>query len=548
MTRMRRAWARVAGGLLGAGLATAVFAQASATDRPTIEKAPMPQKSATAENPLPGPPPGTILQPGENPIDLGTALRLAGVENPELLLARARIAEVTAQRQLAVAQLLPNLNAGTNYDLHRGALQQSTGNILQVHRDALYVGLGANAIGAGTVAIPGLNYNLNVGAAWYGYLASRQRVVTANASAAAVRNDVLLRVCLAYLDLLRGEGRQAISRKNRQEAAEIARLTAEFARTGQGRKADADRATVELKRRDAELTQAEGETLAASARLAQLLNLDPSVRLRPIDGWVVPAPIVPDPTPLPDLLAIALLQRPELASRRSEVRTALYELSLARVLPFAPNVILGFSAGGFGGGSNLVADPPGFIAGDGRRITAPRFSSLDSRTDLDVAVFWTFRNMGIGNLALIRAADSRARQARLRELETLNLVRAQVAEAYGWVQTRFLQIEAGESAVRASRDAYAGDLIRIRGGQGLPLEVVDSLRLLGRSRYEYLDSIIEYNRVQFQLWVALGQPPANCLARPVPSELVPPPTSSNCPEPTRLPAPQAGPAPARVIP
>src|SRR6185295_8065544 len=111
----------------------------------------------------PGPPPGTILQPGENPIDLGTALRLAGAENPELLLARQRVTEVAALRQLAAAQLLPNLNLGTNYDLHRGPLQQSAGNILSVNRDALYYGLGANAVAGGTVNIPGLSYNLNVG-------------------------------------------------------------------------------------------------------------------------------------------------------------------------------------------------------------------------------------------------------------------------------------------------------------------------------------------------------------------------------------------------
>jgi outer membrane protein TolC len=235
--------------------------------------------------------------------------------------------------------------------------------------------------------------------------------------------------------------------------------------------------------------------------------------------------VVPEPIPLPELLAIALLQRPELASRRSEVQTALYELSLAKVLPFSPNVILGFSAGGFGGGSNLVSSPPGFVTGEGTRVTAARFSGLEDRTDFDVVVFWTFRNLGIGNVALARAADSRARQTRLRELDTLNLVRAQVAEAHGWAAARVLQIDAGEKAVRASQDAYAQDLTRIRGGQGLPLELVDSLRLLGRSRYEYLDAVIEYNRAQFQLWVALGRPPADSLARPVPTELVPAPAT-----------------------
>lgn len=386
--------------------------------------------------------------------------------------------------------------------------------------------------------IPGLNYNLNVGVGWYGLLAARQRVTTTAAVADAVRNDVLLRVYLAYLDLLRADGRRAIAAKNRNEAAELARLTDAYAKAGQGRKADADRAAVELRRRDAELTQSEADTLTASARLCQLLSLDPTTRLKPLDGWVVPAALVPDPVPLADLLAVALLQRPELAARRSETREMLYQLSLAKVLPFSPNVILGFSAGGFGGGSDLVSTPPGVLQANGQTVTGPRFSSLDGRTDFDAAVFFTFRNLGVGNVALVRAADSRVKQTRLRELETLNLVRAQVAESHARVAARFLQIDAAEKAVRSSSDAFDEDFARIKAGAGLPLEVIDSLRLLGRSRFDYLDAIIDYNRAQVQLWVAVGRPPADALSRPVPADLVPRPVIEVPPGPRYFPVPR----------
>ena len=537
MRTTRRVWGRLASGVLGTALATTVAAQPPKTGLPPTKDGPT--DKAPSPKPAIDPPPGTILAPGEVPIDLASALRLAGAENPELLLARQRIAETTAQRQLAAAQILPNLNVGTNYDAHRGTLQQSTGSLLRVDRDSLYVGLGANAIGSGTVNIPGLNYNLNIGTGWYGFLTSRQRVTTAHAVADAVRNDVLLRVYSAYLDLLRAEGRRAIAVKNRTEGAELARVTDAYAKAGQGRKADADRAAVELRRRDADLTQSEADILTASARLCQLLNLNPSTRLKPVDGWVVPAPLVPDPTPLADLLAVALMQRPELAARRSEVREMLYELSLAKVLPFSPNVILGFSAGGFGGGSDLVSTPPGVAGSNGQPTLAPRFSNLDGRADFDVVVFWTFRNLGVGNVALVRAADSRVKQMRLRELETVNLVRAQVAESHARVAARFLQIDATEKAVRASTEAYSEDFTRIKAGAGLPLEVIDSLRLLGRSRYEYLDTIVDYNRAQIQLWVSLGQPPANALARPVPAELVPPPVIEVPPGPRPFPVPPA---------
>ena len=39
---------------------------------------------------------------------------------------------------------------------------------------------------------------------------------------------------------------------------------------------------------------------------------------------------------------------------------------------------------------------------------------------------------------------------------------------------------------------------------------------------EYIDAIVDYNEAQFAMYVALGQPPADSLARPVPTEGVAP--------------------------
>src|SRR5580692_1603757 len=121
MRQKRRTWLRMATGLLGVSCASAVVAQPPGID-PKTKPA---QVEPANRYPLPGPGPKTILDPTEAPIDLGTALKMAGVENPELLLARERVAQAVAERQLAVAQLLPDMNLGTNFDTHNGVLQQS---------------------------------------------------------------------------------------------------------------------------------------------------------------------------------------------------------------------------------------------------------------------------------------------------------------------------------------------------------------------------------------------------------------------------------------
>jgi outer membrane protein TolC len=437
------------------------------------------------------------------------------------LLARERVVEAVALRQLAAAQLLPTLNAGTNLNNHTGTLQSSSGALINVNRGSLYLGLGSGAVGAGTVTIPGLVWSGNVSAVLFQGLASRQVVRQREFESQAVRNQVLLKVAQGYLDLLLAEGRRAVATKTRAETGEVARITANFAKAGQGRQADADRAATEFEQRTADLVGAESDLVTASARLCQLLGLDPSTRLQPMDGWVVPNPIVPEPIPLLELLAIALTERPELGERQAAIRAAFLELRHAKLLPFSPNVILGYSAGDFGGGSNLVQQ--GIVQPDGSVLQQSRFGNYADRQDFDVVVYWSLRNLGIGNIALIRLAQSNLRQNELRNLEVLDRIRAEVATAYARTHARYAQIETNERAVKSSMEAFQQDITRTKSRVGLPIEVLDSLRLLGRSRYAYLDAIIDYNRAHFELYVALGQPPANILARPVPASLVPTP-------------------------
>jgi len=491
------------------GTPGALYAQPPAKEIPQIgEKLPAPRPLLAAPNT------GLLAgQPAQ--IDLASAQRLAGVQNPEILLAQERVEEAAALRQLAAAQFLPSLNVGTDTDIHTGPLQRSTGQIIEENRGSLYLGLGAAAVGAGTVNIPGLVWSGNVSDTIYTNLVARQRVQQQQFSSQAVRNEVLLRVADAYLELVRAKGRLAVGLKNRAEAAEIARMTANFDRTGYGSQADADRAATDLEQRDTDLLGAEGAMATASARLAQLLSLDPATRLDAADTYVVPAPIVPDPIPLPELLAIALTQRPELRERQAAIRAALLELDSAKVLPFSPNVILGYSAGSFGGGSNLVAN--GILQADGSVLQQNRFGNFGDRQDVDAIVFWSLRNLGVGNLALIRLADSNVRSERLRQVEVLDRVGAEVATAYAKARARFAQIATNERAAQDSEKAFQQDVVRARNNLGLPIEVLDSMRLLGRSRYAYLDAIIDYNRAQFELYVALGQPPADFLALPAPA-------------------------------
>jgi outer membrane protein TolC len=453
-----------------------------------------------------------------NAIDLACVLRLGGINNPDILLARQRVAQAAALRFLAWTFVLPNLNAGMNYDDHNGPLQQSSGNILNVNRQAFYLGMGAGAIAAGTVNIPGVWYDLNFADGIFGLLAMRYNLRARIADNIAVRNQMLLRVATAYMRLARAEAWRSIAIRNQEEAQDIAYLTAVHARRGTGRQADADRAASELAYRNEVILQAEQEMLVTSANLAALLNIPPSAQLHAVDGWIVPTEIVPNVLPMQELLFIATQQRPELAARRNEILVAVQQLRRQIFMPLSPTVLAGYSSGTFGGGSNLVAYPGGFQGFQG-----PYFGNFAPREDLDVIAFWTAQNMGLGNLGKIRVARAERNIAQLEFLRELNRVRDEVAVAYARMHASYAQIDIARQGMEAGWRSYTEDYKRVTQQEKvLPIELLNSFHLLADARMQYLDSVVNYDTAQFAMYVALGQPPTSRFAHEIPdSDLIP---------------------------
>ena len=156
-------------------------------------------------------------------------------------------------------------------------------------------------------------------------------------------------------------------------------------------------------------------------------------------------------------------------------------------------MLAGFSDGAFGGGSSIGAS-------EGQ----PRFGSFSDRSDVDVVFYWSLRNLGFGNKALIDAARARLGESQLEEMVVLDRVREEVAAAYVRTQARFAEIDVQAQAVRSGTNAMREDLLRIRGLQGLPIELLDSLRQAATARRDYLDAIIGFDQAEFQLYVALG--------------------------------------------
>jgi hypothetical protein len=154
---------------------------------------------------------------------------------------------------------------------------------------------------------------------------------------------------------------------------------------------------------------------------------------------------------------------------------------------------------------------------------------------VDVILLWTAQNAGFGNFANIRLRRTQEQMAQLQLVRDLNMVRNDVAVAYAGLHARFAQIGLAERGVRAGYNGYKEDLdLSRRGGPRLvlPIELLNNFRLTAEARYAYLDAIVGYNKAQFALYVALGQPPAAALAKAIPPDpstgatLIPTPSSA----------------------
>lgn len=419
---------------------------------------------------------------------MSTALALVAGHNPQVGYARWRIREAYANLDQARVLWLPSIQAGSSYHHHEGTLQDSNGNILEVSRSSLETGLGAGAVGAGTTPQPGIVAQFQLVDAIF-QPAIAQRTAWAQEHARdAVLNDQLLEAATAYQELLRAHQLRAVAQQTATNSAELVRLTSDFARVGQGTQADADRSQAELALKKNNVARAEEAVAVASARLAQVLSMTSMVEIVPIEDNITPITLAAAGESPCDDLALALANRPELKESHELVAAACEQLRRERYSPLVPNVFLGASYDGFGGG-------PGDTIGN-----------FNDRADFDAMALWRIRNLGYGEQAARQAANARVQQEAMRQARVIDTIAREVAEAEARVRTRFGRIATARAAIQSSHDSYNRNLARIRGNQGLPIEVLQAIQSLDTSQRELVDATADFNIAQFQLQRALGWP------------------------------------------
>jgi outer membrane protein TolC len=464
------------------------------------------------------------------PINLAAALRLSDAQPLIVAAAQASVWVAEADLQRARVLWVPTLNIGADYIRHDGGGPDfNKGIMTAVSTNFFYAGAGMTGTPLGEI------YTAE---AIFQPLVARQVLNARHWDIQSAKNDALMQTADAYFMVHQQRGTYAGTVYCVERGHDLVDIIATLSRDLVP-EFEVDRARNMVADLEQRAVSARQEWRVQSANLTKVLRLDPRAVVDPIEPDHLQITLIDPSRSLEDLMAIALTNRPEIASHQAMVQAATAAIRREKMRPLLPNVALnGFQtpleliqAGIFGLGYNN------------------RLNQWVGRDDISIQPVWQLQNCGFGNLAMIKRQRGEQSQAMIDLFNAQDAAAADVTRALARVQASALRV------VQADRSLRTG-IITVNGAfEGLkeisrfanvlvliarPQEAVYSLQLLRVAFEEYYSTVAEYNRAQFELFHALGYPAREVVLQQPPGQPLPVDLS----RPAFLPPVGAGPPPA----
>lgn len=442
------------------------------------------------------------------PINLAAAMRLADAR--PLIVAAAQAGAWVAEAQLQRAQLLwvPHFNFGALYYRHDG------------YGPDFNYGVNNPAYGGPTPGGP-LNQNINY---FYGYgsvfqivnlsdaifqpLAARQTLDAQRLDVQTAKNDALLATANAYFDVHEHRGRYAgaldvVARVDKlvDRVEELSRDLVPEVELDRARRMQA---TVQQR-----AVLARERWRISSANLTQILRLDPSAVVMPLEQDHLQITLIDPARSLDELIEIGATQRPEIAASSARIRAAEARVRREKNRPLLPLVLItGFQTPG-----GMVSQFGVFGEGADRSL-----NQWSLRNDVSLQLIWQLEGLGFGNLARIKQQRGEESQAIVDLFKQQDAVVAEITAAQARVQAAAARVLQTERELREAIVAFDGNFEGLAQTSRFddilqlvirPQEAVQALDELSESYDAYFATVAEYNRAQFNLFHALGYP-ARC--------------------------------------
>ncbi len=415
---------------------------------------------------------GSLARARTLAIDLPAALELAGARSPEVELARLAVEQERSVRLATRLAFLPSLNPIFRAFAHQGRAQPQNGTIVDVTRTNFEAQLFAVVL-----ISPASNLLEEI--------TSARRQHAGEETEKAVRLEVVRDAALAYLELVRAHALVAIAQDAVREAEELVRTATTREALGAAIMTDVLRARASLADRQQDLSIAVGRIAVASARLVQVLQLDPDVELVPVDMEPVPIRMFREGISLDALVDVALATRPEMAAARFELsaRTNMVRsVEYGRLFPFVGGFI---QTGDFGQSlprmrfSQDVFGLVGFQIGPGGAFDIPEIER---------------RRLAVREQDVL-IAELRARIAR------------EVADARSAAETADERIRAARDGLDSAHESLRLTRDRLDKGVAIELELLDAERMDALARAQLVAAVTDFDEAEYALLRAVGEVP-----------------------------------------
>jgi len=410
-------------------------------------------------------------------INLPATLRLAGARNLDVQLAREKLAEAYGEEESAIERFFPWLAPGATYRRHDNLIQNTEGLIEEIHKQSYAPG--------GTVAA-----QTDVGDALFKALEAHQLTKAARHALDGQQKETILAAARGYFDLAAAHEAVGVAREALRASTDYAAEIDRALDAGIAFKGDALRVKVQQQRDEIASRRAEENARLASAKLVQILHLDPTVQLMPRDASVVPLSIVSTKEPLGELISQALAARPETKESAALLSAAQHAKNGAIYGPLIPTVGGQAFFGGIGGGKDSET------------------GHFGESEDYIASISWRVGPGGLFDFGNIHARQARLRGAALMADKVIDQVANEVITGQTRVQSLADQIATAKRSLSDAEEALRLGQERKEFGVGVVLETIQAQQELSRVRNDYLNIVTEYNKAQYALLRALSQLPA----------------------------------------
>lgn len=429
---------------------------------------------AQGRMPAPGAATAAAADPARSqPIDLATALRLAGVNNLDLATVRAAERQAKAANDAATLRFFPYLTIGQTYARRTGLDQATAGTMQDVYKQLYHRG--------GTVGV-----GVDLGAAVFGKLAARQLQTAAEHALDAQRNNTLLAAADAYFDLVNAAAAVGIDEEAVRISQDYEDQLQRAVAIGLTNRSEELRVAVQTRQAEVRLRAARGVEHADAAALAAVLHLDPTIELTPAERLVVPATLVPLDQSVDELVRRALMRRPELQASGAAVSAAEHARTAAKYGPLIPSVGAAATYEGTRGGANGALD------------------AYQPTHDYVVGLSWRIGPGGLFDFSRTEAADASLDRRRIADEKLRQGITQQVVDAFGAAQTARDQMALAREGVQLAQRSLDLSMQRKEFGVYKVIEIIQAQQDLTRARTSYADTLALYAKAQYALAQATG--------------------------------------------